>query len=320
MQKEISLKGIVGEGKNITLANVTNETKELKAGDELVVKLDSLGGDLNEGISIYNYFKNSPFSVKMVADGDIGSIATVMFLAGDKREIDPSKGYRFMTHLPQAEVKGVVNSLSAEKIKSTLDEARNKAATIYESETSMSFGDAIKMMEKEEALSGDDLMDKGFLKLQVAQCVAFINIEDVKNSFTIDSTDFQDVVVEGRDSIEQVEVGDTVTQLGEPFTGLIETTNGYLVDVKDGKVVEITKTEGEEGEVPQIDEEALIAKIVERLSSSSKEKALAEELEKVTNRLVKMEVNFGKHKPTPQERNIEKGGKSWYKNLNLTNL
>lgn len=66
--------------------------KELAAAgdvDEIIVHINSYGGEVSEGFAVYNTLKNHPAKVTTICDGFACSAASVIFMAGEKRIMNP---------------------------------------------------------------------------------------------------------------------------------------------------------------------------------------------------------------------------------------
>lgn len=61
-----------------------------KSGDgPIEVWLNSVGGMVSDGLMMYDALRSSPCEIRMIAHGQISSMATIIFLAGDERIIAP---------------------------------------------------------------------------------------------------------------------------------------------------------------------------------------------------------------------------------------
>jgi ATP-dependent Clp protease protease subunit len=67
-----------------TLSKLINESTAKK----IIVNINSYGGEVAEGLAIYNSLKNSKAKVTTRCDGFACSAASVVFMAGDKREMN----------------------------------------------------------------------------------------------------------------------------------------------------------------------------------------------------------------------------------------
>lgn len=63
---------------------IVKELQSLEA-DKLNVHINSYGGDVSEGLAIYNVLKNSQIKITTYCDGFACSAASVIFMAGDER-------------------------------------------------------------------------------------------------------------------------------------------------------------------------------------------------------------------------------------------
>lgn len=71
---------------------------KLKRGDELLVRINSPGGDVFDGIVIYNYLRGTKHNVRVRVDGVAASAASYIAMAGDVVEM-PENAY-MMVHNP----------------------------------------------------------------------------------------------------------------------------------------------------------------------------------------------------------------------------
>lgn len=85
-------------GWGITSAMFDRELEYLGAIDELKVYINSPGGDIAEGLTIYNIIKRQPVNKTTIVDGVASSMASVVFMAGDARLM--ADGTFLMIHNP----------------------------------------------------------------------------------------------------------------------------------------------------------------------------------------------------------------------------
>jgi ATP-dependent protease ClpP protease subunit len=83
-------------GASVSVQDVRKQLTGLKAGDTLIVNIDSLGGDVDEGFAILDALKSTPAKVVTRNVGRCCSIATIVLLAGEKIEALPNSS--FMVH------------------------------------------------------------------------------------------------------------------------------------------------------------------------------------------------------------------------------
>jgi ATP-dependent Clp protease protease subunit len=93
--RRIEMRGEVGEGMSSFLTRALLKMTEL--GPEPVeVYLSSYGGDVYEGLAIYDALVACPCDIHMIASGKIMSAGFIIFLGGDKRTAAPHTS--FMAH------------------------------------------------------------------------------------------------------------------------------------------------------------------------------------------------------------------------------
>lgn len=132
---EILLYGFIGNWKDTDSARFISDFKKLESTHNTInVRLNSAGGDVFEGITIYNTLKNSPAEINIYIDGLAASMASVIALAGSK--IYMSRFAQLMIH----RVSGSANG-DADKMRETanlMDELEKSLLSIYAEKTGMS--------------------------------------------------------------------------------------------------------------------------------------------------------------------------------------
>jgi ATP-dependent Clp protease protease subunit len=152
--------------------------------EPLEVHIDSIGGDLFEGLKIYNTLKNHKQEVEIVIDGVAGSVASVIALAGTNTTI--SKTGSVMIHNALTpEASGNHNDLK--KIANTLEQYSNIIAGVYAENTKLSFDEALELMNLEQTFTPDEAVKLGFASSinEPLKAVAKINKIDMNLLETI---------------------------------------------------------------------------------------------------------------------------------------
>lgn len=144
---------------DISAKMVGQELRKLDAKTtDLEVRIFSGGGDVFEGIAIYNLLKQSDKKIKMYVDGLAASIASVIMLAGD--EIVMGEGTQVMIHKPWTMAIGNSNDLI--EIIDQLDRVENEMVKIYQKTTGLSESQILKMMSEETWFNSDEALEYGF--------------------------------------------------------------------------------------------------------------------------------------------------------------
>ena len=74
----------------VSAGNLSRQLEELKDCSEINVYINSYGGEVAEGLAIYNALKRHNAKIKTYCDGFAASIASVIFMAGDERVMNDS--------------------------------------------------------------------------------------------------------------------------------------------------------------------------------------------------------------------------------------
>lgn len=137
---EIYLYGAVGESffeDSISAKKFADELGKLdKNIKEITVRINSPGGDVFDGISIYNLIQSKKKTAKVICmvDGLAASIASIIMLAGD--EVIMNEGSLMMIHKPWSMALG--NSDDLEKMINRLDSVEEQLLSIYSKKTKLS--------------------------------------------------------------------------------------------------------------------------------------------------------------------------------------
>ncbi len=171
---------LIGEvGGEITLESVINMVKGTDKEKPLNVHIHSVGGSVYEGLAIYNYLKGLDREVNTISAGLVASIASIIFLAGNKETRKASDNDSFLIHLPSNETWG--NAVDLEKTAAELRVIENQLSEIYEKETNLSKEEAIEMMKLDKISTSAEMLEKGFVS-QIIEFKAVANLNKRKMS------------------------------------------------------------------------------------------------------------------------------------------
>lgn len=125
-------------------------------GKNLNIYVNSGGGSVFAGITIYNMIKNYKGSKTVYIDGLAGSIASVIALAGDR--VIMRTGSTFMIHKPLLCLWGGYNATDMTKMANDLDAIQRCIMQVYEENLrpGVSMDEIEKMVNAETWLSSDE--------------------------------------------------------------------------------------------------------------------------------------------------------------------
>ena len=131
---------------------------KLKKGDTLNVRINSPGGDVFDGNTIYNYLRSLKSKVAVTIDGLAASAASVIAMAGDTISM-PENSF-LMIHNPW--MMAVGDSQVMRKAAGDLDEIREGAIKTYLSRTNVDRDELVAMLDEETWLGADKAVELGF--------------------------------------------------------------------------------------------------------------------------------------------------------------
>lgn len=137
--------------------SIVNELKKASSNN-INVHINSMGGDVGEGLAIYNTLKNSGKNVTTYCDGFACSAASVVFMAGSERVM--SRETLLMIH--NAWTVSVGNADGLRKDADDLDKINETMSNAYLEGTNISKDDLKTLMDNETWITADEAMQYGF--------------------------------------------------------------------------------------------------------------------------------------------------------------
>ena len=128
-------------------------------GNEIEVPLNTYGGEVFEGLAIYNALLARPERVTFKIVGYAMSMGSAIMMAGDRREL-PKQGY-VMIHNPAIMAYGDAQDMQATK--ALLDTMTSSMAEIYSAGTGLSKDRILEMMDAETWLTSVEAKEMGFV-------------------------------------------------------------------------------------------------------------------------------------------------------------
>jgi ATP-dependent Clp protease, protease subunit len=126
--------------------------------NDVKVQINSPGGDVFEGIAIYNMLRNHPAKVTVEVMGWAASIASVIAMAGD--EIRMGLGSFMMVHNAWGVVVG--NRHDMREAADLFDGFDGALVDIYEARTGLKRAEIEKLMDAESFMGPTEAVEKGF--------------------------------------------------------------------------------------------------------------------------------------------------------------
>lgn len=144
--------------KDVSSYNLSKQLQQLTGVKTINVHINSYGGEVAEGLAIYNSLKNHEAKIKTYCDGFACSIASVIFMAGDERIM--SNASLLMIHNAWSYVMG--NAEQLRKQADDLDKITQASINAYMNHVSISEKELKELLDNETWLDCNEALTKGF--------------------------------------------------------------------------------------------------------------------------------------------------------------
>lgn len=159
--RSISIYDVIGydywTGDGVTTKRIAAALRGMGAGP-VTVNINSPGGDMFEGLAIYNLLREHDGEVTVKVLGLAASAASVIAMAGDKIQI--ARAAFLMIH--NAWVMAVGNRHDLEEVAATLKPFDEAMASIYAAQTGQETTAMAKLMDRETWIGGEAAVEDGF--------------------------------------------------------------------------------------------------------------------------------------------------------------
>lgn len=163
-------------GDGVTAKSFQKELSEIKSS-QIDLHINSPGGEVFDGIAIYNLLKQHPAAVTTYVDGLAASIASVIALAGDK--VVMAENALFMMHNPWGMKVGDADAMR--QMADALDKVGGSIALAYTSKSGKSNDEIAELMNAETWLTAEEAKEHGFAdeiseQMDMAACAKFVPV------------------------------------------------------------------------------------------------------------------------------------------------
>ena len=183
-------------GDEVTPRQFTEELNALGNVPEIVVRINSGGGDVFAANAIYTRLKDNAATITVKIDGWAGSAATIIAMAGDVIEI-PGNGV-FMVHDPKMGARGYFSAEDFKKAAEELKVIKQAIVNGYALKTKKDPEEIAAIMAAETWYDGKQAVDAGFcdrLMFEDAQTTVENMGKVVVNSVSMDLERFPNLSV-----------------------------------------------------------------------------------------------------------------------------
>ena len=142
----------------LTAQSFIEEIKSYK-NTPMSLHINCVGGDVFEGMAIYNVLKKRTARTTVYIEGIAASMGSVIALAGD--EVVMAENSLFMIHNAWGGAMGEATEIR--KTAALLDKISGEIADIYTKKTNLPYNRVKEMMDEETWLSADEAFNLGFI-------------------------------------------------------------------------------------------------------------------------------------------------------------
>ena len=142
----------------VTAQNFIDEIKEYE-DTELNIHINSLGGEVFEGMAIYSIIQRRKAKTTVYIEGIAASIASVIALAAD--EVIMSENSLLMIHNAWGGTQGEAKDMR--KQAEILEKITNEIAEVYVKKTKIPYNEIVEMMDEETWLTAQEAVALGFV-------------------------------------------------------------------------------------------------------------------------------------------------------------
>uniref|UniRef100_UPI00301A6E6A head maturation protease, ClpP-related n=1 Tax=Leclercia adecarboxylata TaxID=83655 RepID=UPI00301A6E6A len=156
----ISIFDVIGAdywGEGVTASRIAGALRSL-GGADVTVNINSPGGDMFEGLAIYNLLREYDGKVTVKVLGLAASAASVIAMAGDDVQI--GRGAFLMIH--NCWVYAMGNRHDLAQIAADMEPFDKAMSDIYQARSGLDAATVEKMMDGETYIGGSDAVAKGF--------------------------------------------------------------------------------------------------------------------------------------------------------------
>lgn len=178
----------------VTPAQFNKELAALGDVPEIVVRINSGGGDVFAANAIFTRLKDHTAKITVKIDGWAASAATIIAMAGDTIKI--ARNGVFMIHDPAMTVWDTFKAEDFEKMADELKVIKQSIVNTYALKTGMGADDIAALMSEEKWWTGDEAVTSGFcdeLMFEEANTVVENASKIVVNSTPIDISAFKTI-------------------------------------------------------------------------------------------------------------------------------
>jgi len=199
---EISIFNEIG-GWGLAVADFKRDFDAIKTSKKIKLLLNSAGGNVFDGMAIYNLLAAFKSKISVEVLGIAASIASVIALAG--HELTMGEGSYFMIHNPTGLCIGTAEDMR--KVAEILEKIAGQIANVYTNNSNLDKDDVLQKMSEETWFTAEEAMEAGFADNVIE------NGGKAKMSFDIDKYSYKHVPEEIRERAAEFKAQQTAFEI-----------------------------------------------------------------------------------------------------------
>lgn len=154
------------EGSGVSYGDIREALKNVKAGEDVTLRIHCRGGDCAEGFAIYDALRSlSGSTVSAVVEGECSSMATIVLLAAKKELRRAYANTRFCVHEPRLFdfAADQLTASDAERVAADLKGERDRLIRIYAERTDMDEDAVVELMKRDNYITAEEAKSYGLI-------------------------------------------------------------------------------------------------------------------------------------------------------------
>ena len=157
-----------------TVTDLNQALDEIGNASEIIVRINSPGGEVSEGTAIYNRLKELSANITVYIDGIAASIASFVAMAGNQI-IMPKNTFLYI-HKPMTRIDG--NSDDLEQARNVLDSMEESLISAYSEKSKLNHEEIKEIFSKGSWITADQAKEYGFAD-------TVIDTVEIKQKFSV---------------------------------------------------------------------------------------------------------------------------------------
>ena len=166
----------------VSASQFSKDLKKVGDVSEITLRINSPGGDVFDGLTMYNILKRHPAKVTVTIDGLAASIASIVAMAGD--EIHIASNAMMMIH--KAWTVTIGDDIDHGKAKDLLQKTNTQLVKTYKTKASIDEFKIEALMAEETWMSSEEALEYGFVTSVVEEM-------DIAASFDLKKYNYKNI-------------------------------------------------------------------------------------------------------------------------------